>query len=487
MTKPGMALLPAALLGVLFIALAGCAVGPDYVQPDTPMPLHYRGDDPLEAPATSSFADLTWEEVFDDPLLQGLIEQALANNRDLLQALARVEQSRALARQARAGFFPSVGYQGAIGRGRNATLGQATPMQGQMSTSVLGSINASWEIDLWGRVRRLDEAAQAQLLGTEAAARAVGVMIVSEVAAGYYELRSLDTRHAIAVESVESYSDSLDLFRFRYEGGVASLLDVYSAEGAMEQAKALRSELEREITVLENALSVLIGVPPQAIARNSELLVNSPPGHPPAGLPSRLLTRRFDVQQAEATLRAASAQIGVAEADFFPQINLTGLLGRVSSDLSGITGGAANAWSVAAGLAGPIFEGGFLRGRFQQAEAVQQEALANYEQVVLESLNEVADQLVNQQKLDEIRVAQTRAVFAYRKAVDLSFQRYRNGLADYLDVLQAQQGLFPSEDSLAQTVFYEWLTMIQLYRTLGGGWQDPSILSLTETDSETGE
>lgn len=470
-----------ALIGVV----GGCAVGPDYKQPETTMPLYYRGEDQIEAPATDSFADLTWREVFDDPLLQDLIKAALANNYDLRQALARVDQSRALVRQARAGFFPNVGYQGTIGRGRNAVLGQATPAQGQMSTSVLGAINASWEIDLWGRVRRLDEAAQAQLLGTEAATRAVGVLLVAEVAAGYYQLRSLDTRHAIASEAVQSYADSLELFRFRYEGGVASLLDVYSAEGAMEQARALRSEIEREITVQENALSILIGAQPQSITRNAALLVESPPGHLPSGLPSQLLTRRFDVQQAEATLRAATAQIGVAEAEFFPQLNLTGLLGRVSSDLSGVTAGSSNAWSVAAGLAGPIFEGGFLRGQLQQAEAVEQEAVANYQQVVLQSLGEVADQLITQQKLTEIRQSQRRAVSAYRKAVDLSFQRYRNGLADYLDVLQAQQGLFPSEDSLAQTVFFEWLTVIQLYRSLGGGWNDPSILSLTaneETD-----
>ncbi len=467
------------LLVAAAASFSGCAMGPDYERPDTNMPMDYRGQQADDIPTAVSFADLTWRELFEDPQLQGLIETALADNLDLRQALARIEQARALERQARAGFFPNIGYQGTAGRGRNAVLGQPAFSQGQMSTSVLGSINASWEIDLWGRVRRLDEAAQAQLLGSEAATRAIGVLIITEVAAGYYQLRSLDTRHAIAVEAVESYSDSLALFRFRYEGGVASLLDVYSAEGAMEQAKALRAQLEQQIAIQENALSVLTGTPPRSIERNPVLLTDSPPSRLPSGLPSQLLTRRFDVQQAEATLRSATAQIGVAEADFFPQINLTGFLGRISNDLSGITAGSANAWSLAAGLAGPIFEGGFLRGRYQQAEAVAEEALANYEQVVLESLREVSDQLVNQDKLVDIRESQSRAVVAYRKAVDLSFQRYRNGLADYLDVLQAQQGLFPSEDSLAQTIFFEWLTMIQLYRVLGGGWDDPDILSLT--------
>lgn len=479
MTDAGKRLIPAVALALLGIA-GGCAVGPDYSQPEVSLPLYYRGEDTDEAPATRSFADLTWQEVFDDPLLQDLIEKALAHNYDLRQALARVDQARALVRQAQAGFYPNVGYQGAIGRGRNATLGQLTPTMGATSTSVLGSINASWEIDLWGKIRRLDEAAQAQLLGTESAARAVGVLVVTEVAAGYYRLRSLDTRLAIAQEAVESYSKSLDLFRFRYEGGVASLLDVYSAEGAMEKAKALRAELEREIIMQENALSVLIGSDPKDIPRNGELLLDSPPGEIPTGLPSQLLTRRFDVQQAEAALRATTAQIGVAEAQFFPQLNLTGVLGRVSNDLSGITAGSANAWSVAAGLAGPIFEGGYLRGQLQEAEAQAQEALANYQQVVLQSLSEVADELVTREKLVEIREAESRAVSAYRKAVDLAFQRYSNGLADYLDVLQAQQGLFPSEDSLAQTIFQEWLTVVQLYRSLGGGWDDPAILSLTQ-------
>ncbi len=451
------------------LALGGCTVGPDYEQPEMALPMAYRGD-AITSPL--SIADLHWQEMFPDPLLVELIEEALDYNQDLRQALARVEQARAIARQARAGYFPSVGYQGTIGRGRNAALGQPSFTQGQTNTTVLGMVDASWELDLWGRVRRLNEAAQAQFLATEDAARSVSLMLICEVANNYYQLRSLDSRRAIAMQAVESYQESLDLFQFRYDGGVASLLEVYSAQGAVEQTKALKAQLELAIATQENLISLLAGRAPSPVERAGPLVEAVLPVAVPVGLPSQLLERRFDIRQAEQSLRAVTANIGVAEANFFPQINLTGLLGRVSSDLSGITAGSANAWSVAAGLAGPIYQGGRLRGQYQEALAVRDEAVAHYEQTVLQSLREVSDELVAREKLREARQAQERAVEAYRKAVELSQQRYSTGLSNYLEVLQAQQSLFPGEDQLAQTIYAEWAAMIRLYQALGGGWEE---------------
>lgn len=456
--------------GLLF--LSGCKVGPNYERPEMALPMAYRGQATV---GEESLADLHWREMFPDPFLIGLIEEALQYNHDLRQAFARVEQARAIAKQARAGYFPSVGYQGTIGRGRNAALGQPSYTQGQTNTTVLGMVDVSWEVDLWGRVRRLNEAAQASFLATEDAARSVWLMLICEVADSYYQLRSLDYRRQIAMQAVDSYQESLNLFQFRYDGGVASLLEVYSAQGALEQAKSLKAQLEMEIALQENRISLLVGRPPSDIERTGPLKETVMPVAVPSGLPSQLLERRFDIRQAEQALRAATANIGVAEANFFPQINLTGMLGKVSSDLSGITAGSSNAWSVAAGLAGPIYQGGRLRGQYEEAMAVRNEALAQYEQTVLQALREVSDELIAREKLREVREAQEQAVDAYRKAVELSQQRYTTGLSNYLEVLQAQQSLFPSEDQLAQTIYAEWTATIRLYRALGGGW-DETIL-----------
>jgi multidrug efflux system outer membrane protein len=453
----------------LCLLWAGCAVGPDYKRPRVEAPDSFRGESMV---STNSLADLPWWEIFHDDHLQDIIRTALTNNYDLRIAFTRVEQARELAAQARAGLFPQVNYLGLAGKGKNVAAGGAPSPSGVSGGLVAADVNASWELDLWGRVRRLSESARAQFFASQEARRDTMISIIAEVAQNYFQLLALDRELHIAKDNTNAFGGSLNIFTERLQGGVASKLETASAQALLSSAAATIPNLERQIMVQENVLSVLTGRPPGPIPReNASLEQQSLPGIP-AGVPSSLLERRPDIREAEQQLRSANAQVGVAVADFFPQLNLTGLFGRVSPGLAAFTGGGATAWSVGATLTGPIFQGGALRARYRQAQAARDQFVLQYQAAVLNALQEVSSALIAREKFAQAGVEQARAVEAYKEAVRISLERYRQGNASYYEVLQEQQLLFPAEDIVVETQLNQFLSVIQLYRALGGGWRD---------------
>jgi outer membrane protein, multidrug efflux system len=459
---------PAALLLAASV-LAGCAVGPDYRRPAAGAPPAFRGETPA---GDRSFADLAWWDVYRDPRLKGLISEALANGFDARIAAARVEESRAIAAEVHGQLFPGVGYSAGAYRGKNAILGEPyTEGAGATSSGFDGYLGAAWELDLWGRVRRLDEAARSQYLATEEARRGVQLSLVSDVATAYFELLELDEELSIDREAVQSFGESLKLFNRQLEGGVASRLDTESAEAALATSMARIPDIERQISIKENQISVLVGRNPGPVARGLPLGDQATPPDVPAGLPSALLERRPDVREAENAARAANAGIGVTVGGFLPRIGLSAILGAVSTSLSDITTRGAGLWSIGAGATGPLFQGGGLRGQYDQAKEAWEVAKLQYQQAALNAFSDVANALVARGRLAEEREQQERAVSAYREAVELSSQRYSSGRASYLEVLQAQQLLFPAKVALAQTRSAQLETIVQLYAALGGGWK----------------
>ena len=392
---------------------------------------------------------------------------------DIQIAVSRIEQARAYVGVAKSEAAPQIGYQGEAARGRNAVLGNVNPAaQGAAGNAFLGIINASWELDFWGRIRRLNESARAQFLASEEARRAVTLSLVGDVAQAWFELLELDREYEIATRTTSSFAESLRIFSQRFEGGVVSKLETSRAEAALATTAATVPDLERRIVIKENQIDILLGHNPGPIPHHSTLLGQVLPPEVPVGLPSELLERRPDIRRAEQLVRSANARVGAAMGDFLPRIGLTALYGGVSSDLAAITSSGAGAWSVAANVTGPIFQGGRLYGQYLQAKAELQEAKLQYQQTALGAFHDVANALVAGQKLEAVRVQQSRAVTAYQQAVSVSTQRYVAGKASYFEVLEAQQQLFPAENSLAQTQFNQLLAIVQLYKALGGGWTE---------------
>jgi multidrug efflux system outer membrane protein len=454
--------------------LTGCAVGPNYKRPSINAPETFRGETEI---STNSFASLPWWQVFHDETLQNLIRTALTNNYDLRIAITRVEQARAMAAQARAGFFPQINYAATAARGKNVGGGNTPSPTGTIGNVFAADVNASWEIDLWGRIRRLNESARAQFLASEEARRDVMISLIAQVAQNYFQLLALDQQLAIARQSTNSFGQSLKIFNQRLQGGVASILETSSAEALMDASAATIPELEQQIALQENQLSVLVGQNPGAILRGNTSLEKQMPPEVPAGLPSVLLERRPDIREAEQQLRSANAEVGVAEANFFPQLNLTGLFGEVSPELSAFTSGGDVAWGIAAGLTGPLFHGGQLRAQYAQARAVRDQFALQYQASVLNAFEEISDALVSREKSASAHLQQSRAVESYKIAVKISMERYRMGSADYYEVLQEQQLLFPAENTLVQFQFNQLVAVVQLYRALGGGWQLPAMVA----------
>jgi outer membrane protein, multidrug efflux system len=455
------------ILNSSFLLLfAGCAVGPDYKRPAVNAPQNFRGD---TTGLTNSLGDMPWWELFRDETLQALVRSALTNNYDVRIAAARVEQARAILAENRAGYFPQVTYQGAAGVGKNAQEGTAFPgVRQNQWYEAIG--NVSWEIDLWGRIRRLNESARAQFLATAEARTNVMLSLITTVAADYFQLLALDQELQIARDTTNSFGQSLKLFSERLSGGVSSKLETTAAEAEEASAAATIPELERQIVVQENQISILLGMNPGPIMRHKKLLEELLPPDVPPGLPSTLLERRPDIRQAEQLVRSANAQIGVVKAYFYPQISLTALFGQVSPEVSTFTSGGANAWSAAANLAGPVFQAGLLKGELNQVRAAWEEAALQYQSVVLNALQEVSNALVAREKLERERIDQARAVTAYEEAVRVANERYHAGHANYYELLQEQQLLFPAENALTQTELNQLLAIVQLYRALGGGW-----------------
>jgi len=452
----------------LWILVGGCAVGPNYKRPPINAPAAFRGETTI---STNSFASLPWWQVFQDDTLQILIRTALTNNYDLRIAVTRVEQARAMAAEARAGFFPQLDYAANASRGQNVGGGNTPSPTGTIGNVFAADVNASWEIDLWGRIRRLNESARAQFFASEEARRDVMISLIGEVAQNYFQLLALDRQLEIARESTNSFGESLNIFNERLQGGVASKLETSSAEALMDAAAATIPVLEEQVAVQENQLSVLLGQNPGAILRGNASLEKQVPPEVPSGLPSELLERRPDIREAEQQLRSANAEVGVAKANFFPQLNLTGLFGEVSPELSAFTSGGDVAWGIAAGLTGPLFHGGQLRAQYAQARAVREQFALQYQASVLNAFQEISDALISREKSASARTEQGRAVEAYKIAVKISMERYRMGHADYYEVLQEQQLLFPAENSLVQFQLNQLLAVVQLYRALGGGWE----------------
>ena len=420
----------------------------------------------------ASLADRPWWEIFGDETLQRLIDDALRNGYDVRLAAARVEEARANAGIARSEFFPQIGYQAQWSRSRESEF--VAPGAGVLSLHDV-NLGLSWELDLWGRIRRSNEAALAQYLATEEARRGVLLSLVSETATDYFALRQLDLRLEIALRTRAAFQETYDLFNRRFEAGMASALETASAEASLAGVAGQVPQLESQIVALENAIGLLLGRNPGPIARGAALTDQLLPPEVPAGLPSDLLRRRPDVRQAEQQLVAANAAVGIAMASFFPTISLTGAFGGVSPQVSDLFG-PGKTWSVAAGLAGPLFQGLRLKNQYDARIAQWEQAKVQYEKAVTNAFGEASSAIVAHEKLAQAEKEQARAVAAYRQAVTLSNQRYVSGFAGYLDVLQAEQNLFPAENTLALLRFNRLANFVQLYKALGGGWNltDPS-------------
>ena len=453
----------------VFALFSGCAVGPNYKRPVIDSPANFRGH---TAPDTSSFGDLEWWAVYQDPILQSLIREGFTNNYDLLIATARVEQERALAAQARSQFVPNLEYSGTVSQGRNALFGSAFPNNGASAGSALTSLNTFWEFDLWGRIRRLNEAARARLLASEYARSGVVLTLLSDVASGYFRLLELDRELEIDARTTNSFADSLNIFRQRMEGGTGSALETSRAQAALADARSATPFVLEQIALIENELCILLGRNPGPITRSKPDFAGELTPSVPLGLPSQLLERRPDVREAEQLLRAANADVGQSVAEFFPKIGLTAFLGRVSPELSAFSLGSANAWGIAAETTGPIFEGGKLVGQYHQAKAAKEEAILRYRQIILFAFRDVSDELISRQRLAEIRDQQATEVASLETAVKLSTERYLAGKANYYEVLEAQQQLFPAQLNLARTQRDEMLAVVALYKNLGGGWKE---------------
>jgi multidrug efflux system outer membrane protein len=455
----------------MFVAalLAGCAIGPDYKRPPVAEPPTFRGQATTEA---ASLADLPWWEVFEDTNLKNLITEALGNNYDVRIAAARVQEARAQFVVSRSDLYPSLDYSAGVSRA-NLTAGVAGGPGAQAATTsnfYYGTLTMSWELDIWGRIRRSNEAARANLLATEDGRRGVWLTLLSDLAQAYFELLALDVRLQIARDSTDAYQSTYNVFDDRLRMGVASKLETARAEGALGAAQATIPEIESDIVAKENQISILLGRSPMPIPRGLPMYAQAVVPTVPAGLPSALLERRPDLRQAEQQLVGANARIGVAKAEFFPKLNLTALFGTASPEVSALTGGSATIWAVAGMLSGPLLNAGRTLGTYRASVAQWEQAKLQYEQAVLTALREVSDALSLLVKLNEAERGQERSVKALEQAVGYATDRYRNGFASYFEVLEAQQQLYPAQNTLAQIRRDRLLAYVQLYKALGGGW-----------------
>ncbi|HWO93097.1 MAG TPA: efflux transporter outer membrane subunit [Methylomirabilota bacterium] len=453
---------------VVAALLSGCAIGPDYKRPAVARPETFRGQATAEA---ASLADVPWWEAFQDPILKGLIQDALGSNYDVRIAAARVQEARANLGVARSDYFPSLDYGGGASRARMlpGVLG-GVGAQAPASDLYSATMSMSWELDIWGRIRRSNEAARATLLSTEDARRGVWLTLVSDLAQAYFQLLALDVQLQIARDSTQAYQGTYDLFLDRLNHGIASKLETSRALGALGVAQATIPQLERDIVARENQIRILLGKAPGPIPRGQPMYQQPVVPAVPAGLPSALLERRPDLRQAEQQLVAANARIGVAKAEFFPKLSLTSLFGTASPEMSALTGGTATIWAVAGMFSGPLFNAGRTRGIYRASIAQWEQVRLQYEQAVLTALREVSDALTALAKLTDAEAGQDTAVRALADAVDHATDRYRQGLASYYEVLEAQQQLYPAQITLAQIRQDRLLTYVRLYKALGGGW-----------------
>ena len=460
--------LPVFVILPVSLFLSSCAVGPNYKRPNVNAPAAFRSA--AGAAQQASFADLPWWDVFKDDTLKELIKTSLANNYDLEAAIARVDQARQAAALARSEYFPAINYSTVTTYGHNQFINSPASNSSGAQGFLLGIASASWEADVWGRVRRTNEGARAQYLATEEARRGVMLTLTSDLSQAYFELLGLRLQLDIARETTRSYAATLNLFADRLREGLGNALQTSRADADLASAAASVRELERQIALKENQISVLLGKNPGSIETKTRLLEETVPPSVPAGLPSALLERRPDVLSAAQRVRYANAQIGVAKSAYFPRIGLTTFFGKLSTPLADLSSGNTNAWSLGANAAGPIFRGGALKAQHRQAIAFWDEATAQYQQTALSAFRDVADALVSREKYDAIREDLIRGVRSSEEAVRLARVRYVEGLSNYNEVLEAQQRLYPAQLALAQTEINRRLVVVQLYKALGGGW-----------------
>ncbi|PWU13629.1 MAG: transporter [Verrucomicrobia bacterium] len=456
--------------------LGGCAVGPDYKRPSVDTPDTYRraASDTNAPSGAGSFGDLGWWETFKEPQLQAYIAEALTNSWDIKIATARVLQAEAAARIARSQFFPTVNAAGDVYTTRTSEKGPIPIPPGvnpQRGYADIGLAMPAYEVDLWGRIRRANEAARANLLATEEAQRAVRQTLVSEVATAYLSLLELDLELQIAQNTYGVRTNSLELARSREEGGVGSIQDVHQGKILVFTAEASIADTLRRIEQQENLLSILLGRNPGHIQRGSPLVSQTLAADVPPGLTSDLLERRPDLRAAEQQLVAANADIGQAKAAFYPQVALTGFYGYQSVALSDLFNAPARAWQFGPSVTFPLFTGGKLRGNLKLAEARFQESVASYQRSVQEAFRQVSDSLVAYQRTREFRAKQEQNTQAHRDAATTATDRYEGGVTSYLEVLYNEQELFSAELLLAQARLNELLSVVQLYISLGGGWE----------------
>jgi len=461
---------------LLLMLVAGCAVGPDYKRPTVDKPDTYRlaASDTNAPSGANSFGDLGWWEVFKDPQLNAYLVEALTNSWDIKIAAARVLQAEAAARVARSQFFPTINAGGDWVTSRTSQKGPIPIPSGVNPQRSYGDVFVAmpaYEVDLWGRIRRANEAARANLLATEEAQRTVRQTLVSQVATAYFDLLELDLELQIAENTYIIRTNSLELTMSRQQGGVASIQDVYQGRILVYTAEAAIADDHRRIEQQENFLSILLGRNPGHIERDKPLTAQTLRAEVPPGLPSSLLERRPDLRTAEQGLVAANANIGQAKAAFYPQLTLTGFYGYQSVALSDLFSAPARTWQFGPAVTMPLFTGGKLKGNLKLAEANFQESLANYQQSVQNAFREVSDGLIGYQRTQEFRARQEENTQAHRDASETANVRYEGGVTSYLEVLYNEQELFNSELTLAQARLNEILSVVQLYRALGGGWQ----------------
>ena len=458
-------LLPASLL------LASCAVGPDYERPQMNVPELFRGQDPTAASSTS-MGDLAWSEVFRDPVLVGLISEGLANNYDLRIAAARVDEYRALAGVTRGALFPQID----LTAGNNAVNGSrlsdpSSAASDNTSRNYDAGLLLTWELDLFGRLRREDEAAVARWLASEEGRRSVVVTLIADIASAYFTLRQYDQELEVARRTLDTNTAQVKYYRDRLQGGASNRLEVDQAEANRAYTASRIPEFELRIAVQENLINLLLGRAPAPVPRGLALTEQAFPPDLPVGLPLQLLQRRPDVMQAEQALVAANANIGAAKALFFPNISITAATGGLAKEFSDLGDSDAAVWSAGVGVLQPLFNAGAIRFNYEAAQARFDQALAQYQKTVQNSFRETADAVVSIEKTRASRLEIEASVVALQDAAQLARARYQGGLSSYLDILIADQNLFSAELNLVEVRAAEFTSTISLYRALGGGWR----------------
>ena len=453
------------VIALLALLTSGCMVGPDYVRPPVETPTAWR----LSEQDARDLANTVWWEQLGDPVLNDLVATALHENKDLMIAAARVDQFAGNYGIVRSGLFPQVGAGYEVRRQRDVSAVVVGAGGDETYNSYNAVLNASWEIDIWGRIRRQTEAARAQLLASEEGRRGVILSLVGSVAGAYINLRDLDRQLEIARATAKSRGESYEIFKLRFEGGIISVLELSQNRSQYEEALATIPPLEKAIAQQENGLSVLLGRNPGPIPRGKDIDHLTLPAIP-AGLPSDLLERRPDIRRTEQDLIAANALIGAAKAAYFPTISLTGLFGYASTSLSNLFDSQSKVWSYGAPITMPIFTAGAIAGQVQAAEAQQQQALFAYQKAIQEAFREVNDALISQNRTREQLKAQRRQVEALQQYAATARLRYDNGYTSYIEVLDAERSLFNVQLQYTQTQQIEFQSLINLYLAMGGGW-----------------